>query len=193
MAVFVAPIIERNHAHWSAAEEHKVREQLIRQTLRHYVEVKALYQEFFRDLTGIQSPKEVELTKVKFTNRVRRIFFEKQVPDLFKKYKVDTIPALEAKLKEQSMSLSSLQSQFVEQVLASELERKYVPYKFEIEREPTQVKDLPTANDTRREALSNERRNKEIRNFREQIMARTAVWTLWPSDIPGARPLVGTP
>lgn len=194
MAVFVEPIIDQNRGIISsAAEEQKVREQLTRQALRQYVEIKALYQEFFRDMLGTRTPKELELTKDKVTNRAGRIFFEKQVPALFKKYEVDTIPALEAKLQEQSISLSSLQSLFVEQVLASELEHKYVPHKFEIEREPAQVKDLAEAHGTLRDALSYERRNKEIRDFREQIMARTAVWTLWPSDIPGARPLEETP
>lgn len=310
MAVFVEPIIEQNRARiTSEAEEQKIRSQLTRQALRQYVEIKALFQEFFRDMLGTPSPKELKETKEKVTTKAGKIFFEKQVPVLFKKYKVDSIPALEAKLQEKSLSLSTLRTQFVEQVLSSELEHKHVPDKFEIdrydlltayqegkttgqwsvpgrvrwrqltvrfdkhedrqaaealiremgnqvflggkpfeavarqmsegytateggaydwttegslkskeldqaifslpprqlsqvivdeiglhivevlEREVGHVKDFTEAQAALRETLSNERRNKEIRKFRDRIMARTTVWTLWPEDIPGSRPL----
>lgn len=144
-----------------------------------------LYLEFFRDMLGTPPAKELNATKAKVTNRAGTIFLEKQVPVLLMKYEVDTVPELE----EKSLSLPTLRAQFVEQVLASELERKYVPYKFELKGEPAQAKDFTATQDAVREKLSAERRNEEIRKFRERSMARTAVWTLWPDDIPGGRPL----
>ncbi len=307
MAVFVEPIIEQNRERiTSDVEEQKVRSQLTRQALRQYVEVKAIFQEFFRDMVGTAAPKEIEETKKKVVTKAGKIFFEKQVPVLFQKYKVTTIAELEAKLQAKSLSLVTLKTQFVEQVLASELERKYVPEKFEIdrydlltayqegknkgewsvpgrvrwrqltvrfdkhdrqeadkliremgnqvflggkpfeavakqmsegftaseggiydwttqgslkskeidkaifsyplrelsgiiaddlglhivevlEREEGHIKDFTEAQADLRESISNERRNQEVRKFRDRIMARTTVWTLWPEDIPGSR------
>ncbi len=310
MAVFVEPIIEQNRDRITTSEEEaKIRSQLVRQALRQYVEVKAIYQEFFRDMVGTVTPKELEETKKKVVSKAGKIFFDKQVPVLQKKYQVASIQELELKLQTKSLSLMTLRGQFIEQVLASELERKYVPEKFEIsredlliayrdeanrqkwnvagrarwrqltirfdkhttreeanlairelgnqiflggkpfeaaakqssegftasdggvydwttqgslkskqldeaifalplnrlsqvieddiglhiievlEREPGHTMDFTQAQADLRESLSNQRRNKEVRAFREKIMARTPVWTLWPEDIPGSRPL----
>ncbi len=310
MAVFVEPIIDQNRSKIGSPEdEQKIRNQLTRQSLRQYCEIKAIYQEFFRDMVGTVPPKELEETKKKVVTRAGKIFFEKQVPTLLKKYKVETLQELERKLNEKSLSLSTLKGQFIEQVLASELERKYVPDKFEVDRqdllnayqqpanqdrwkvagrvrwrqltvrfdkhptraeadakirelgdeiflggkafdavarqssegytaseggrydwttqgslkskeidqaiftlplnslsqvivdeiglhivevlarEPGRVRDFTEAQAELREELSDERRNKEVREFRKRIMDRTTVWTLWPEDIPGSRPL----
>lgn len=310
MAVFVEPIIEQNRSKiGSPDDEQKIRNQLTRQSLRQYCEIKAIYQEFFRDMVGTAPPKEFEETKKKVVTRAGRIFFEKQVPTLLKKHKVETLQDLERKLNAKSLSLTTLKGQFIEQVLASELERKYVPDKFEIdrqelltayqqpsnqarwnvsgrarwrqltvrfdkhstraaadakirelgneiflggkafeavasqssegytaseggrydwttqgslkskeidqalftlplnslsqvivddiglhiievlEREEGRVKDFTEAQAELREELSQEKRENGIREFRKRIMDRTTVWTLWPEDIPGSRPL----
>lgn len=309
MAVFVEPIIEQNRAKINSPEEEKkIRSQLTRQALRQYVEIKAIYQEFFRDMVGTVAPKELAETKKKVVTRAGKIFFEKQVPVLMKKYDATTMAELEQKLTDKSLSLTTLRGQFVEQVLASELERKFVPEKFEIdredlinayrdaknvdkwnvagrvrwrqltvrfdkhttrqeaemrirelgnevyfgksfeavakqssegytasdggvyhwttqgslkskeidhalfvlplnslsqviaddiglhilevlEREDGHVQDFTVAQAELRESLSEERRRKEVRAFRDRIMDRTTVWSLWPEDIPGSRPL----
>lgn len=309
MAVFVEPIIEQNRARIPAGdEEKKIRSQLTRQALRQYVEIKAIYQEFFRDMVGTVPPKELAETKKKVVTRAGKIFFEKQVPVLMEKYKVNTLAELEQKLTDKSLSLTTLRGQFIEQVLASELERKFIPQKFEIdrrdlidayrdaknegkwnvagrvrwqqltvrfdkhgtreeaeakirelgnevffgkpfeavakqssegytasdggvydwttqgslkskeldhalfvltpgdlsqvieddiglhivrvlEREEGHIQDFTEAQVELRESLSEERRSKEVREFRDRIMNRTTVWTLWPQDIPGSRPL----
>ncbi len=309
MAVFVEPIIEQNRARiTSPEEEQKIRNQLTRQALRQYCEIKGIYQEFFRDMVGTVPPKELEETKKKVVTRAGKIFFEKQVPVLMEKYKVTTIQELERQLNDKSLSLTTLRGQFVEQVLASELERKHVPDKFEIarqdllnayqqdgqekwgvagrarwrqvtvrfdkhatrqeaeaklrelgnemllggkpfdavarqssegftaseggrydwttqgslkskeldqalftlplnslsqviaddigvhiievlERELGHVKDFTEAQAELRQSLSDERRSKEVRDFRARIMDRTTIWTLWPEDIPGSLPL----
>ncbi len=311
MAVFVEPIIEQNRDKIPTGdEEKKIRSQLTRQALRQYVEIKAIYQEFFRDMVGTTPPKELAETKKMVTTKAGKIFFEKQVPVLMEKYKATTIAELEKKLQEKSLSLTTLRGQFIEQVLASELERKFVPDKFEVdrhdlinayrdpanrqrwqvagrvrwqqltvrfdkhptrqeaeaqiremgnevflggkpfesvakqssegytaseggnydwttqgslksteldqalfeiapnslsqiiaddiglhivrvlEREPGHEQDFTEAQVELREELSEERRTKEVREFRKRITDRTTVWTLWPEDIPGSRPLV---
>ncbi|MEZ6134759.1 MAG: peptidylprolyl isomerase [Pirellulaceae bacterium] len=135
MNVFIDPIIEKNRAQIRNAEQEKeIRTQLTRQVLEQYVEVKAMYQEFFRDMVGTAVPKELEDTKKQVLTRAGKIFYEKQVPHMMEQYKVSDIAALEYALREKSMSLNTKRTQFVEQVLAGELERKYVPEEFEIDR-----------------------------------------------------------
>lgn len=309
MAVFVEPIIEQNRAKIPTGEEEKkVRSQLTRQALRQYVEIKAIYQEFFRDMVGTVPPKELAATRKQVVTKAGKIFYEKQVPVLMEKHKVNTLAELEQKLADKSLSLTAFRVQFIEQVLASELERKLIPNKFEIdrqdlidayrdaknaekwnvagrvrwqqltvrfdkhatsqeaearikelgdevfygkpfeavakqssegytaseggvydwttegslkskeldhalftltpnelsqiikddiglhivkvlEREEGHVQDFTEAQVELRESLSEERRRKEVRAFRDRIMDRTTVWTLWPQDIPGSRPL----
>lgn len=136
MSVFVEPIIEKNRDRIpSKADEDRLRIQLTRQVLTQYVEVKALYQEFFRDMAGTAPPKEIEDMKKQIVTRASKIFYEKQVPNLLEKYEVVSLADLEVKLRENSMSLNTLRTQFIEQVLSGELERKYVPNEFEITRD----------------------------------------------------------
>ena len=134
MYVFVEPIIEKRRSSLTADQERQFRATLVRQVLTQYVEIKALYQEFFRDMVGNKPPKEVAEMQTKVTMKAAQIFHDKQVPELLSKYQVTDLAALERKLQEKSMSLASLQTQFTERVLSSELERKYVPDKYEFSR-----------------------------------------------------------
>lgn len=134
MMVFIEPILEKNRGKITPAQEKQLKARLIREVLAQYVEIKALYQEFFRDMVGNKSPKEVEEMQGKVTMKAAQIFHDKQIPVMMKKYKVDDLASLERKLQEHSMSISTLQNQFTERVLSSELERKYVPDEYEFSR-----------------------------------------------------------
>ncbi len=134
MHVFVEPILEKNRGKMTPEQEKELRANLVRQALSQYVEIKALYQEFFRDMVGNKPPKDVAEMQSKVTTKAAQIFHDKQVPMMQQKYKVDDIAALERKLQEKSMSLATLQTQFTERVLSSELERKYVPDEYEFSR-----------------------------------------------------------
>lgn len=136
MAHIVEPIVEQNRDRIrSASEEKLLRTQVIRQVLKHYIEIKAMYQEFFHDMVGTATPDKVDETKKQVLSRANRIFFEKQVPVMLEKYDANDFQELEVKLREKAMSLATMRSTFIEQVLAQELERKYVPDKFEISRD----------------------------------------------------------
>ena len=134
MMVFIEPILEKNRGKITPEQEKQLKAKLIRDVLAQYVEIKALYQEFFRDMVGNKAPKEVAEMQAKVTTKAAQIFHDKQIPLMQKKYKVDDLAALERKLHERSMSISALQTQFTERVLSSELERKYVPEKYEFSR-----------------------------------------------------------
>lgn len=137
MAIFVEPIIEKNRDKISGkAQEDQIRSQLTRQVLKEYVVIKAMHQEFFRDVLGSGPPDEAEKTRKLVSTKASKMFYEKRVPDLLKQYKVQgsDLAALETKLREKSISLRLLRIQFVEQVLAGELERKYVPAELQVDR-----------------------------------------------------------
>jgi hypothetical protein len=135
MMIFIEPIIEQNRSRITPAQEKQLRATLIRQVLSQYVQIKALYQEFFRDMAGTKPPKEIESMKEQVTTKAGQIFFEKQVPQMMKKYKVNDAAALDKALREKSMSVSAYRTQFIERILSSELERKYVPEEYEFSRE----------------------------------------------------------
>ncbi|QDV25399.1 peptidylprolyl isomerase [Aureliella helgolandensis] len=136
MAGFVEPIIESNRDKIPNKQaEEQLRLKLTRQVLKQYVEIKAMYLEFFRDMAGTGSPQELQKMEKEVSTRAGKIFFEKQVPTMLKKYQVSDIGDLERKLDEKAMSLSMLRRQFVEQVLGAELENKYIPKSYEISRE----------------------------------------------------------
>ncbi|MDX1925890.1 MAG: peptidylprolyl isomerase [Pirellulaceae bacterium] len=135
MMVFIEPILEKNRDKMTPEQEKQVKAKLIRDVLAQYVEIKAMYQEFFRDMVGNKSPKEVEEMQAKVTMKAAQIFHDKQIPVMMKKYKVDDLASLERKLHEHSLSIATLQNQFTERVLSSELERKYVPDEYEFSRE----------------------------------------------------------
>lgn len=136
MAHFIDPIIEENRDRLrSSSDEEKLRLQLTRQILKQYIEIKAMYQEFFRDLVGTAPPEEIAEMKKQVVTRAARIFFEKQVPNLLKQHKAVDYRDLQEKLAAKSLSLVTMRSQFIEQVLSQEFERKYVPADFEVTRE----------------------------------------------------------
>ncbi len=307
MMVFVEPIIEENRSRLTDTQADMLRARLTRQVLKQYVEIKALYQEFFRDMVGTAPPDEIEEMRKQVVTRAGKIFFDKQVPSLMKKYEVNDVRELEVKLQAKSMSLRTLRSQFIEQVLSQELERKYVPDEFEIgrdellahyrehrddwkvpararwrqltirfdkhdgvetaerliknlgnqvflggkpfeavardssegytadeggvydwttqgslkskpldqalfsleprrmskvirddvgfhiievlEREDGHSKDFTVAQVEIRATLSKQKRSEAVKEFRAEVMSRTPVWTRWPEDVPGSRPL----
>lgn len=136
LSAYVEPVIDQYRSQFrKPSDEDIAREQIIRQVLKSYIEVKALYQEFFRDASGGATPDKMEDMKRNVTTRAGKIFFEKQVPTMLKSYDVKDMQELEVKLNEKAMSLTSMRSTFIEQVLGSELERKYVPEKYEISRD----------------------------------------------------------
>lgn len=309
LAAVIEPIIHENKAKLdSKQKEENVRLMLVRQVLPQYIEMKALYQEYFRDIAGNVAPDELKKMKDQINSRASRVFFEKFVPrELFKRHDVKELSELEAKLQETGLSIAVVKNHFLLQVLASELENKYVPEDYEIppqeilayyqqhaqewqiparakwrqltarfdqyadraeaerdiqqmgnevvlggksfeavardssngytaseggmhdwttegslkseplnqaifsiplnrlsdlivddlgihiievvEREAARTQDMAEIQSEIRKRLSRERRDSKAEEFRKKVMDRTVVWTKWPEDIPGSRPL----
>lgn len=132
--VFVEPIIEENRKSIPPSQEDAVRRQLIRKYLTQYVEIKALYLEFFREAPG-KSPAERKEAQQGILTKANKLFYERQVPNLLKKNGVADLKSLEEKLRTKSMSVAMLRKQFAEQALAFEAERRHVPEDIEISRD----------------------------------------------------------
>ncbi|MCA9192931.1 MAG: peptidylprolyl isomerase [Planctomycetales bacterium] len=132
----VEPILEENKDRISESQYDEARRSLTRRVLTQYIEIKAMYQEFIRETAGSNSPKEIEEMKRNISTRAGKLFFDRQVPVLCQRYGIEdqSIAKLEEKLREKSLSLLTMRSQFIEQALASELERK-IPESFEISRD----------------------------------------------------------
>lgn len=134
MAAIIEPIIVENKSRLPTRQhEDDARQMLIRQILPQYVELKALQQEFFRDMVGNVPPNEVKKARDQVVTRASKAFFDRFVPlELFKRHEVEDVASLEAKLQESGLSIALIRNHFLLQVLASELESKYVPETYDI-------------------------------------------------------------
>lgn len=132
MAAIIEPIINQNKFP-SKRQENEARQMLVRQLLPQYIEMRALQQEFFRDVAGNVPPKELEKKRTEITSRVSRAFYDRYVPmELYRKFKVENLADLEVKLQESGMSIGIMKNHFLMQVLAMQLEDQYVAESFEI-------------------------------------------------------------
>jgi parvulin-like peptidyl-prolyl isomerase len=134
LAAVIEPIIIENKNRLNGqAQEDVARRTLLRQVLPQFVEMKALEQEFFRDMAGTATPDEVKKMREQVVSRATRMFYDRYVPaELFKKYKVEGLAELEAELQNRGMSLGIMKNHFLTQVMGSQLEEKYVLEQYEI-------------------------------------------------------------
>lgn len=134
MAAVIEPIIVQNKARLrNKKEETDARLMLVRQLLPEYVSMKALQQQFFKDIAGNVPPKELQKKKDEIMSKASKAFYDKYVPiELYRKYKVDDLAELESTLQESGLGLNIMKNHFLMQVLAMQCEDKYVANSFEI-------------------------------------------------------------
>jgi hypothetical protein len=58
-----------------------------------------------------------------------------------------------------------------------------------VQREDARTQDMAEIQTEIRKTLSKAIRQKKADEFRKKILVRVPVWTRWPEDIPGSRPL----
>ena len=58
-----------------------------------------------------------------------------------------------------------------------------------LEREEPRTQDMAEIQTQIRKQLSKQKRREKADEFREKVLRRVPVWTRWPEDIPGSRPL----
>lgn len=134
LAALVEPVIHENRDRiTSPSQEQVVRQSLTRQALPQYIELKAMCQEYFRDMAGNAPPDELKKMQEQVMVRASKMFYERYVPvELFKRHEVEDLAELDQKLRETGLSLAIMKNHFLTQVLASQLEDKYVATTYEI-------------------------------------------------------------
>ena len=99
------------------------RMQLIRIELRKEIQGKMMYRAFLRKMTGNEpEDKRAEMEQSIMSN-VRKMFYEKQLPQLLKQYDLETIAEADAELRKTGSSLEQQERRFVESVLGQEYMR----------------------------------------------------------------------
>lgn len=134
LALYIEPTLEQLRSKLTENQQHEVRAKLMRQALPRYVETKALYQAVLQDVVGRSPLKDQKEARQKVLTKASQVFHDRQVQNELKRYKVDDIAALEAKLRERNFSLAMLQNQFIENVLANQVKAE-IPQKYDIERD----------------------------------------------------------
>jgi PPIC-type PPIASE domain len=309
----IEPIIQENKDRIrSKQQEQEARMGLVRQLLPQFIEMKALQQEFYKDIAGNIPPRELEKKKEEIQARASKAFYEKFVSiELYRKYEVNDLASLEKKLQDNGLTITLMKNHFLMQILAMQLEEKYVAETFEIppqeildyyqknidqwriparvkwrelavrfdrhpnraaaealivnmgnevilggkpfeavardssegftateggnhdwttqgslksaaidkalfaneplklseliedevgfhivevlEREAAHIQDMAEIQSEIRKKLSKQMRQEKLKDFRQKVMGRVPIWSLWPEDIPGSRPLIAEP
>lgn len=132
---YIDNIIEENRKSVPKGQEDAIRRALLRRMLAQYVQIKAQYQAFLSEMIGNATPTDAKEKRRHVEVKANQLFYEKQVPNLMKSNNVSDIRSLEEKLRERSSSLTQLRQKFMENILASESERKHVPEDIEVLRD----------------------------------------------------------
>lgn len=112
------------------AELDQARARLTRGMLQQTIQTKMMREAFLLDQVGTQSAEKREEADARLTMRARQMFFETEVPELQKQYKVESLSDLDDALREKGSSLSARQRDFMDAMLG----HLYISSK--VEREP---------------------------------------------------------
>ncbi len=132
LQIFIEPYLAEYRGKISEKQLEEARKQMTRQALVKYVEVKALYIEFFRESAGKSGANDLKEAQQKITTKANELFYEKQVPHLLKTNKVTDLAELEKKLRTKGLSINLLRQQFTESALSNEVIKRNVPDRVEV-------------------------------------------------------------
>lgn len=109
---------------------HFARVNLIRGVLVQAVQNKMMRESFLLDQVGTQAADKLAEAEATLASRARQMFFESELPELKKQYKVDDLTELDRLLREKGSSLAARQRDFVDQMLG------HLYIRSKVEREP---------------------------------------------------------
>ncbi len=110
---------------------HFARVNLVRGMLAQAIQNKMMRESFLLDQVGTQAADKREEADAKLTSRARQMFFESELPELKKQYKVEDLNELDALLREKGSSLATRQRDFIDAMLG------HLYIRSKVEREPT--------------------------------------------------------
>jgi hypothetical protein len=110
---------------------HFARVNLVRGMLGQAIQNKMMRESFLLDQVGTQAADKREEADAKLTTRARQMFFESELPELKKQYKVNDLNELDAMLRKKGSSLGTRQRDFIDAMLG------HLYIRSKVEREPT--------------------------------------------------------
>ena len=123
--------ISRSGGQFPAEQLQVARVNLTRNLLQQLIQTRMMREAFLLDQVGTESAEKRAEADSRLTSRARQMFFETEVPELRKQYKVEELTDLDAALREKGSSLALRQREFMDAMLG------HLYIRSKVEREPT--------------------------------------------------------
>lgn len=106
----------------------KLRREYVRPALKSYIPTKVMYLSFFKQMAGkgLTVAQQTD-AKTKAMGRGRKIFYEQRIPQLLESNNAVDLLDLDRKLQERGFSVSIMEKQFIETVMAQQVVQMQVP------------------------------------------------------------------
>lgn len=171
--------IARSGQQFPEAELNMARVRLTRSLLQQTIQTKMMREAFLLDQVGTQAAEKREEADAKLTMRARQMFFETEVPELRKQYKVEDLAELDRLLREKGSSLAMRQREFMDAMLG------HLYIRSKVDREPTvTVSEINEyyqthANDFQRPTRAKwEQLSVLFERFKDRETAHAAIWEM---------------
>ena len=113
----IAEVTATQQQQLSDTEIQYARVRLFRNLLQQTIQTKMLREAFLLKQVGTQLAEKRDEAEKMMQSRATALFYEKQVPELKKKLKVETLPEVEAKLRESGTSIAVQKREFIDMML----------------------------------------------------------------------------
>lgn len=113
----IAEVLEKAGQEVPEDQLHFVRLNLLRQMLSQSIQQKMMRESFLIDQVGTAGADKRKEADEKLSTRARQMFFDSELPQLKKQYKVEDLNELDALLRKKGSSLAARQREFVDAML----------------------------------------------------------------------------
>lgn len=158
---------------------HYARVNLIRGMLVQAIQNKMMRESFLLDQVGTQEAAKRAEAEATLASKARQMFFESEVPELKKQYKVDDLTKLDEMLREKGSSLAARQRDFVDAMLG------HLYIRSKVEREPeVSIAEIAEYYATHQEEFGRPHRAKweqltvRFENFPSKEAAHKQIWEM---------------
>lgn len=171
--------ISRSGGQFPAEQLQVARVNLTRNLLQQLIQTRMMREAFLLDQVGTESAEKRAEADARLTSRARQMFFETEVPELRKQYKVEELTDLDAALREKGSSLALRQREFMDAMLG------HLYIRSKVEREPTvtvaeinEYYELHTDDYQRPARARWEQLSVRFDKFPDQKAAHAAIWEM---------------
>jgi len=158
---------------------HFARVNLIRGLLSQAIQNKMMRESFLIDQVGTQAAEKRDEADAKLTSKARQMFFESELPELKKQYKVEDLTELDSLLRKKGSSLAARQRDFIDAMLG------HLYIRSKVDREPkvsiAEITEYYQANQSQYERPTRarwEQMSVLFANFDTPEAAHKAIWEM---------------